>query len=243
MVCPGRGRASAPRLRVVPRVQVAHFPAGPLYADTRRPSGGWRGPSAAESVHASLHPPLRPLEITLPIGSPIAGRRPPTTLGAWGRPIAALAVSVPLTVRGTPSPRCVCAGRDCPRAGTHRTENQCGVISPGASHATTRGLRDGSGVHTPSSHLQPPCPWLDLLPPGAVQLCGAAWGGTPFGCRLGRSTIWVPPGAEHHSGAAWGGAPRHCSPLLASLPAIALVSIVSVAAVPVGAVRRVAADR
>ena len=84
---------------------------------------------------------------------------------------------------------------------------------------------------------------FDSLPPGAEQLCGAAWGGTPFGCRLGRSTVWVPPGAEHRLGAAWGGAPRHCSPLLASLPAIALVSIVSVAAVPTGAVRRVAADR
>ena len=77
---------------------------------------------------------------------------------------------------------------------------------------------------------------FDSLPPGAEQLCGAAWGGTPFGCRLGRSTIWVPPGAEHHSGAAWGGAPRRCSPLLASPPAIAHVNIVSVAAVPVGAV-------
>ena len=36
LVCPGRGRASAPRLRVVPRVQVAHCPADLLYADTRR---------------------------------------------------------------------------------------------------------------------------------------------------------------------------------------------------------------
>ena len=71
----------------------------------------------------------------------------------------------------------------------------------------------------------------------------AAWGGTAVWRRLGRSAIWVPPGAEHHLGAAWGGAPRHCSPLLASLLAIALVSIVSVAAVPVGAVRRVAANR
>ena len=45
LVCPGRGRASAPRLRVVPRVQVAHCPVDLLYADTRRPSSGWRGPS------------------------------------------------------------------------------------------------------------------------------------------------------------------------------------------------------
>ena len=76
LVCPGRGRASAPRLRVVPRVQVAHCPADLLYADTRRPSSGWRGPSATESVHASLRPPLRPTGDSVPIGFPITGRRP-----------------------------------------------------------------------------------------------------------------------------------------------------------------------
>ena len=124
-----------------------------------------------------------------------------------GGPVAALAVSVPLTVLCTPSPLCVCAGRDSPRAGTHRTANQCGVISPGASHATTRGRRDGSGVHTPSVHRRPRCPcprccssrcrlgrYRCVAPPGAERHLGAAWGGAPFGCRLGRSTVWVPPG-------------------------------------------------
>ena len=104
LVCPGRGRASAPRLRVVPRVQVAHCPADLLYADTRRPSSGWRGPSATESVQASLRPPLRPT------GDHCAYRVPynrPASIFPLGpgAPVAALAVSVPLTVRGTPSPR------------------------------------------------------------------------------------------------------------------------------------------
>ena len=87
--------------------------------------------------------------------------------------------------RGTvPRPLCVCAGRDSPRAGTHRTGNQCGVISPGASHATTRGPRDGSGVHTPSVHRRPPCPWV------LASCVGCRLGRcTLVGCRLGRSTL------------------------------------------------------
>ena len=183
MVCPGRGRASAPRLRVVPRVQVAHCPVDLLYADTRRPSSGWRGPSATESMHASLRPPLRPT------GDHCAYRVPynrPASIFPLGpgAPVAALAVSVPLTVLCTPSPLCVCAGRDSPRAGTHRTGNQCGVISPGASHATTRGPRDGSGVHTPSVHRRPPCPWV------LASCVGCRLGRcTLVGCRLGRSTL------------------------------------------------------
>ena len=90
------------------------------------------GPSATESVQASLRPPLRPTGDHCAYRVPYSRPASIFPLGP-GAPVAALAVSVPLTVLCTPSPLCVCAGRDCPRAGTHRTENQCGVISPGAS--------------------------------------------------------------------------------------------------------------
>ena len=76
LVCPGRGRASAPRLRVVPRFQVAHCPADLLYADTRRPSSGWRGPSATESMHANLDSLRRAAPAAAPPGLRAAAAEP-----------------------------------------------------------------------------------------------------------------------------------------------------------------------
>ena len=98
----------------------------------------------------------------------------------WGMggPIAAL----PLAVSRCAVPqvaRCICAGRDCPRVGTHRTRSQCD--RPGG--VTREAPRDGSGVHTPKVHRQPPYPWV---------LCLSAR------CRLGRFTAVAPPGAERH---------------------------------------------
>ena len=74
----------------------------------------------------------------------------------WGMegPIAALACRCP--VRGTSGPRCICAGRFDYPAGTHRTRGQCD--RPGG--VTREAPRDGSGVHTPTVHRQPPCPWV-----------------------------------------------------------------------------------
>ena len=71
----------------------------------------WRGPSVAEGVHASLHPPLRPVGLA---AYRVPYSRPDPPMGGRGRG----AGSVP--VRGTSSPRCSCAGRDYPRTGTHR---------------------------------------------------------------------------------------------------------------------------
>ena len=114
----------------------------------------------------------------------------------WGMegPIAALACRCP--VRGTSGPRCICAGRFDYPAGTHRTRGQCD--RPGG--VTREAPRDGSGVHTPSVHRQPPCPWVPCL---SVVLCLSTR------CRLGRLQLWRRLGRSATvSGAAWGGAPR-----------------------------------
>ena len=184
MVCPGRGRASAPRLRVVPRVQVAHCPVDLLYADTRRPSSGWRGPSATESVHASLRPPLRPTGDSVPIGSPIESRPASIALGAWG------------AGRG--------AGSECPTYGSLHAKStlcMCRPRQPTSGHPSYRGPMWGdqpggvtrdharpqrwlTGVHTPSVHRRPPCPWV------LASCVGCRLGRcTLVGCRLGRSTL------------------------------------------------------
>ena len=103
-------------------------------------------------------------------------------------PIAALACRVP--VRGTSGPRCVCADRDYPRVGTHRTRSQCDRTGG----VTREAPRDGSGVHTPTVHRQPPCPWVLCLSTRR---------------RLGRLQLWRRLGRSATvSGAAWGGAPR-----------------------------------
>ena len=88
-----------PRLRVIPRVQVAHCPADLLYADTRRPSDGevlaWR--------RACRHLSTRP-SVFVGLTDSLAYRVPynrPASAMPWGMegPIAALACRVP--VRGT----------------------------------------------------------------------------------------------------------------------------------------------
>eukprot|EP00964_Phaeocystis_antarctica_P041278 scaffold23604_cov27-Phaeocystis_antarctica.AAC.1 len=106
----------------------------------------------------------------------------------WGMegPGAALACRCP--VRGTSGPRCICAGRFDYPAGTHRTRGQCD--RPGG--VTREAPRDGSGVHTPTVHRQPPCPWYCVFRHAAAwggYSCGATWGGAP--------PFRVPPGAEH----------------------------------------------
>ena len=241
MVCPGRGRASAPRLRVVPRVQVAHCPVDLLYADTRRPSSGWRGPSATESVHASLRPPLRPTGDSVPIYRVPYSRPASIALGAWGAGRGAGSECPTYGSLHAKSTLCMCRPRQ-PTSGHPSYREPMWGDQPGGvtrDHARPqRWLRSPHTVISPAAAVPMSAVSFDPLPPGAVQLCGAAWGGAPFGCRLGRSTIWVPPGAEHrvappgaerHSGAAWGGAPRHCSRHCSChRPAIALVSIVSV---------------
>ena len=87
-------------------------------------------------------------------------------------------------VRGTSSPRCICAGRDLsrdyPRAGTHRTRGQCD--RPGG--VTREAPRGGSGVHTPTVHRQPPCSWVHA----SFLACGRP-GRSWLRCRPGRGAV------------------------------------------------------
>ena len=91
------------------------------------------------------------------LNGPITGRPPPMPWGMGG-PIAALAVSrcaVPQTAR------CIRAGRGSPRVGTYRTRSQ--RVSDqedrtGVFVFTREAPREGSGVHTPKLHRQPPLP-------------------------------------------------------------------------------------
>ena len=77
--------------------------------------------------------------------------------------------------------------------GSHRTRGQCD--RPGG--VTREVPRDGSGVHTPTVHRQPPCPWVV---------------GRSACRRPGRLWLWRRPGRSATvSGAAWGGAPSFLS--------------------------------
>eukprot|EP00964_Phaeocystis_antarctica_P094904 scaffold61528_cov54-Phaeocystis_antarctica.AAC.1 len=94
--------------------------------------------------------------------------------------------------------------------GSHRTRSQCD--RPGG--VTREAPRGGSGVHTPSVHRQPPCPWVSCVSAlrrlGAVFRCRA----TRVWCGLGRTPFNSDPQECVHI--LWGGAsdPQECVHIL-----------------------------